>query len=369
MKNQNFVTDQTRRFSRPHSANRRRGVSTTVFAATIAVLLVIAAVGYALYLTKTSPTATSISYVTTTLPGSTSVVTVTVPGPGTTVTAPGSETTVTVPIQELTSGAFYNGRVITFNYTAKFFCTPPLSQFFSNQTQANQLTSGCEVGAANMSAFPSNAAPLYVLVPAFAGLSIFGVHSLGATSLGFPTFVYNGTNTTIVTQCGAALTQTECPDHMSLIYSPAFTAVEQHLGIKNGVFGLPEGVLPTPAHEHLVTFTDNQSIPWYLVIVLVFNPNIFPNPITGQCSVMVPSNQSNPVANCLNNYSALESALTTHDSAVTNANTGNPIWQTLGDPTLQVLVPGISSVSQLSSASNSNMLLYFSDPPVYPYPV
>jgi hypothetical protein len=368
MKKQNFESDPKPSPRDKHIRNKK-GVTTSVFVASIVVLLVIAVVGYALYATKSTSTVTSVSYITTTLPGSTSVVTVTIPGSATTVTGPGSTTTITVPIQELTSGAFYNDKVITFNYTSKFFCTPPLTQFFSNETQANQLASGCEVGAANMSAFPSDSAPLYVLVPAFAGLSIFGVHSLGATSLGFPTFVYNGTNTTIVTQCGAALTQTECPDHMSLIYSPAFTAVEQHLGIKNGVFGLPEGVLPTPAHEHLVTFTDNQSIPWYLVIVLVFNPNIFPNPITGQCSTMVPSNLSNPTGNCLNNYAALESALTTHDSAVAAANAGNPIWETLGNPTLQVVVPGISTTSQLSSASNSNMLLYFSDPPIYPYPV
>jgi hypothetical protein len=341
------------------------GVSNTVFAATAIVLAILVVVGFGLYATKssvastvTSPTtefSTVTSYSTTTLYSTIYQTSV-------------STSTVTKTVVQPSSGAFYNGQVITFDYTAQFMCTPPLTAFFPNETAANQTAMGCEVGAAKMSAFPSNAAPIYVLVPAFAGLSIFGVHKLGATAQGFPTFIYNSMNYTIVTQCGAALTSTACPDHMSLIYSPAFTAVEEHLGIKNGVFGLPEGVLPTPAHDHLVTFTTNTSIPWYIVVVLVFDPNIFPNPVTGQCTAIVPSNLSNPTANCLNTYSALEAAMQTPSSSVSAANMNNPIWQTLGEPTLQVVVPGISSPSQLSSA-NSNMVLYFSDPPVYPYPI
>lgn len=89
--------------------------------------------------------------------------------------------------------------------------------------------------------------------------------------------------------------------------------------------------------------------------------------ITGQCQAIVPSNLSDPTANCLNSFSALEAALTTHSSTVSAANANNPIWQTLGEPTLQVVVPGISSPSQLMNA-NSNMVVYFGDPAVYPYP-
>jgi len=132
-------------------------------------------------------------------------------------------------------------------------------------------------------------------------------------------------------------------------------------------------VLPTPAHEHLVTFTTNTSIPWYIVVVLVFDPNIYPNPITGQCQQIVPSNLTDPTGNCLNNITALENAMMTYSSSVPAANANNPIWEALlkGSPyqSLQVVVPGITSPSQLFNTTNSNMILYFSDPDVYPYPV
>ncbi|BFH72867.1 hypothetical protein SJAV_08110 [Sulfurisphaera javensis] len=259
--------------------------------------------------------------------------------------------------------------MITFEYTAQFECTPNGTVFFPNAALNVSKAMGCEVGAGNISAFPKGAAPVFVLVPAFAGLSIFGVQKLGVTPQGFPTFSYENQTYIILTQCGAALTPTACPDHMSLIYSPAFTAVEQHLGIYNGVFGLPEGVLPTPAHDHLVTFTTNTSIPWYIVVVLVFDPNIFPNPVTGQCQQIVPSNLTDPTGNCLNSISALEAAMTTYDSAVISANQDNPIWQTLKPGALQVVIPGITSPSDLFNTTNSNMVLFFSDPNIYPYPI
>ncbi|QKQ99029.1 hypothetical protein GWK48_00240 [Metallosphaera tengchongensis] len=339
--------------------NRSKGVSNLIFAGVTILLIVIAAVGFALYLTK--PTTTTVVSNTTTTPPPPQIINKTI--------VVNRTVTVVRPVTVNSSGAFYNGNVISFLYTSQFMCTPSATQFFPNAVNQSNVAMGCEVGASNMSAFPKNAAPVFVLVPAFAGLSIFGVTKLGATAQGFPTFTYNNTTYTILTQCGAALTQTACPDHMSLIYSPAFTAVEQHLGIQNGVFGLPEGVLPTPAHSHLVTFTTNQSIPWYIVVVLVFDPNIFPNPITGQCQAIVPSNLTDPTANCLNNIQALENAMTTQSSSVVLANGNNPIWQTLGKPGVQVVVPGITSPSQLLTSANSNMLLYFSDPNVYPYPI
>ncbi|ARM76809.1 hypothetical protein [Acidianus manzaensis] len=338
----------------------RLAISNIVFVGVVILLIVVAAVGFGLYATKppTKVVTTKTSSVTVT---STSTVTSTVTSTST--------VTKTIPVTVNSSGAFYDGKVITFMYTAQFECTPNGSVFFPNAASNISVAQGCEVGAGNISDFPKGAAPMFVLVPAFAGLSIFGVQKLGATAQGFPTFTYNNTTYTILTQCGAADTPTACPDHMSLIYSPAFTAVEEHLGIYNGVFGLPEGVLPTPAHEHLVTFTTNTSIPWYLVIVLVFNPNIYPNPITGQCTQIVPSNVSDPTGDCLNNINALEAAMTTYDSAVPLANAKNPIWTTLGEPGVDVVIPGISSPADLFNTTNSNMVLFFSDPPVFPYPV
>jgi len=350
----------------------KRAVSNIVFAAVVIVLVIIAAIGFGLYATKpTAPPLTTTSPVTSTLTSTTTLPPTTVTQTSTSTVTVTTTTTqvVTKPVTVNASGAFLNGQVITFIYTSQFMCTPNATVFFPNAVNQSKVAMGCEVGAGNISAFPKSAEPVYVLVPAFAGLSIFGVKQFGATPLGFPTFKYDNQTYVILTQCGAALTPTACPDHMSLIYSPAFTAVEQYLGIKNGVFGLPEGVLPTPAHSHLVTFATNQSIPWYIVVVLVFDPNIFPNAITGQCQAIVPSNLTNPTQNCLNSISALEAAMTTYDSAVQAANANNPIWEALGKPGLEVVVPGISSPAELFNTTNSNMLLFFSDPAVYPYPI
>ncbi|NON63356.1 hypothetical protein, partial [Acidianus sp. RZ1] len=263
------------------------GVSNTIFVGIVVVLIIIAAVGFALYGTKPSVVATTTKSITITssIPvTSTQTKTSTVTSTATTTVT----STVVQPVMYNLSAGFYNGEVITFNYTMNFECTTPSSNIFPNQS-VEQAVDGCEVGV-NSTAYPAGAAPVYVIVPAFAGLSIFGNHgplNLGATPQGLPVFSYNNSNYTIITQCGADLTPAACPDHMPLIYSPAFTAVEQHIGIKNGVLGLPEGVLPTPAHEHIVTFTTNTSIPWYIVVVLVFNPNIYPNGLTGQCQQIV----------------------------------------------------------------------------------
>jgi hypothetical protein len=101
-------------------------------------------------------------------------------------------------------------------------------------------------------------------------------------------------------------------------------------------------------------------------VVLVFDPNIFPNAVTGQCSQLVPSNQANSTANCLNTYSALQRALTTSDSASDNANCNygaNPIYEALGQPPTQVVVPGDMTVPSLVNP-NTNLVLFFS---VYNY--
>lgn len=306
--------------------SRRYSVSNAVFGASIIVLLIIAALGYSLYFSALSQvTTTSITSTTTSVK--------------------------TVQISPKLSGAFYNGSVVTFIYKYDYACVPKLSSFFPNQTDAASKTD-CVVGAGKADA-EQGAAPLWVLVPAYAGLSIFGVEQLGATASGLPRFQ----NKTLITNCGAGLTPTACVFHPSLLYSPAFTVVEQHLGITNGIFGLPEGVLPTPAHNHIINCCF-AVIPWYTIVVLVFDPNIFPNAVTGECSVIVPSNLTSPTSNCLNSYDAIVSAFNTKSSSVQAANKGNPIWEALGKPSTQIVIPGASVVSQISNA-NSNLFEHF----------
>jgi hypothetical protein len=338
--------------------NARSAVSTTLFAATTIILIIIAAVGFGLYATSTGTTTTQTNVVTTTATGAagstaTTTITSTATGNGTTAT-----TTVSASLMQiLKSGGFLNAQTVTFGYSQNYTCTPSLTSFGFNATEtaAAQKVTGCEVGAGNSTAV-AKAAPVFVLVPAYAGLSIFGVPKLGASAQGYPIF----DNQTIVTDCGAGGTNSSCPFHPTYLYSPDFSAVETHLGIKNGIFGLPQGVLPTPAHDHVVGYSDNASIPWYLVTVLVFDPNIMPNAVTGQCQQIVKSNLTDPTQNCLNTLSAIQSALGTRTTATANANAtqNDPIYDTFGGVATQVTIPGVTMVSETSPA-NANLFLYF----------
>lgn len=339
---------------------KKRAISTGVFATVAIVLIIIAAAGFYLYATKTGTTQTVTQTITSTLTTGGAATTVT-----STYTATSTTTTVsTTTIKLLKSGGFFQGNITTFGYTKNYVCTPSVTAFIGNaEAQNASKVTTCLVGAGNRTAI-QGAFPVFVLVPAYAGLSIFGVPQLGASPQGYPTF--NGQ--VIVTQCGAGGTAAACPDHPALLYSPVFTLVEQHLGIKNGVFGLPEGVLPTPAHDHVVGFTINESIPWYVVAVLVFDPNIMPNPITGQCTKVVDSNLTNPTGNCLTSFTALENAMNTRTTATANANAtqNNPIYDTLGGVSTQVLIPGVTMISETSNA-NTNLFIFFNVTPENPF--
>jgi hypothetical protein len=267
-------------------------------------------------------------------------------------------------MQELKSGGFVNGNLTTFGYTQNFVCTPAGTAFINNaESQAAAKVTTCIVGAGNRTAI-AGAFPVFVLVPAFAGLSNFGVTQLGASPQGYPVF----NNQVVVTQCGAGGSAASCPDHPTYLYSPDFTLVEQHLGIKNGVFGLPEGVLPTPSHDHIAGFDTKDSIPWYVVAVLVFDPNVFPNAVTGQCTKWVSSNLTSAAGNCLNSFSALAAAMNTKTTATANANMtqNDPIYDTFGGVSTQVLIPGVTIVSEYSAA-NTNLFIFFSVTPENPY--
>jgi len=323
-----------------------RGVSNVVFVVTAVVLIVIAAIGYYLYYTKP-----------------TTVQTVTPPSGGApSGGAPSGGVAANVfPV----NGAFANGKVVAFIYTSGEQCASVPTSFFPSSDVANKVMN-CEVGIAPSSPV-SGAKPLWVLVPVFAGLSIFGVPQLGASPEGYPTF--NGI--TILTHCGASGTPSGCMHHPPLLYSPAFDVVERYLNITNGVFGLPQGVLPTPAHSHLVEDVNTGFIPWTITVVLVFDPNIFPDPITGRCHQIAPSSLPNPTANCLNSTDALKRAMVTQNAAIAQINAKNPIWLALNKAfntqiLTQVVIPGVSDPSKIGTP-NSNLVLVFDVKPVNPY--
>ncbi|MBI3859594.1 MAG: hypothetical protein HY296_05070 [Thaumarchaeota archaeon] len=327
------------------NVSRRHAVSTIVVVGILVAVIVVAAGGY--YLLAPGNTGTTSQSTTPTSTHTTS-----------SATTSNNLVDISLILNGTTSAGFYDNQVVSFLYTQDFTCTPALSNFAQNQTEANLAAArtACEVGGGNRTAV-ANAAPVFILVPAFAGLSIFGVQDLGATSQGYPTF----NNHLVFTQCGAGGTKSACSDHPTLIYSPYFTAVEQHLGIKTGYGGLPEGVLPTPAHDHVVNYAGGPSIPWDVITVLVFDPNIMPDGATGECHQWVNSNLTSATGNCLTSFDALTAAMTTNSAANAAANStqSNPIYTTLGGPSAQILIPGVTIVSD-TSPTNTNLFLYFS---------
>lgn len=272
----------------------------------------------------------------------------------------------------LTEGGFTMGQVVTFTYNGSntYVCTPDLSVMFPGNASAAAAASAteCEVGNASQNAVPGQV-PEWVLVPGFAGLSVFGQTALGSTSDGFPTV--NGS--TLLTDCGGGASPSACVDHPTYLYSPFFVAVEVHLGL-GGVGGLDLGVLPTPAHDHLInTNPTYPNVPWGTIAAIVLDPNIFPDRATGTCTEIVPSNLTRPTANCLTTLTALDAATQTCSTSVTdfNAAVSNPIWATLNVLTgttvcQQVVVPGDVTITEVNSDLDSNLYIPFSVSPGAP---
>lgn len=261
----------------------------------------------------------------------------------------------------LEAGGFAMGTPVTFVYngTETYLCTPGLLTFYPNATQAASSTP-CEVGNANQNAIIQY--PEWVLVPAFAGLSVFGIQSQGATARGFPQYA----GSAVLTDCGAGGTPTACPDHPVLTYSPLFTSVETYLHITTGLDGHPEGVLPTPAHDHLLnTSSTFPNVQWGTIVVLVLDPNIWPDRATGTCTKVVATNLSAPTGNCLTSLTALDAALLTQTTAVATANPGNPIWESLGSPNAQIIVPGDLTINEINNL-NGNIYIPFAVQPGAP---
>jgi len=335
----------------------RAALSRTVSIAIVVVIVVAALGGYFVLAPKSSGTSTtSVS----TSGGPTLIGLTTSSSSQTTFTGSGETNVATsLILSGTTEAAFYRQQVVTLTYTQGFACTPALAGFASNKTEASAASAqtSCEVGGGNSTAL-ANALPVFLLVPAFAGLSVFGVPALGATGQGFPTF--NGK--LVGTQCGAGGTTAACADHPTSIYSSVISQAEESAGIKSGTGGLPEGVLPVPAHSQLVDNIGGPAEPWYVIVVLVFDPNIFPDPSTGQCHQYVASDLQDPSGNCLNSLLDLSTAAQTTTTATAKANGAqdDPFYNALGAPQTQVVIPGGVTFVSNASPTNSNLFLYFS---------
>lgn len=335
----------------------RAALSRTMSIGIIVVIVVAALGGYFVLAPKSSSSTTT----TTSTSGAPTLIGLSTGSSSQTTFAGNTETNVATSLilSGTTEAAFYRQQVVTLTYTQNFACTPALTGFASNQTEAEAASAqtNCEVGGGNSTAL-ANALPVFLLVPAFAGLSVFGVSALGATSQGFPTFG----GKLIDTQCGAGGTTTACADHPTSIYSSVISQAERSAGIESGTGGLPEGVLPVPAHSQLVDNIGGPAEPWYVVVVLVFDPNIFPDPSTGQCHQYVASDLQDPSGNCLNSLLDLSTATQTTTSATAKANStqDDPFYNALGAPQTEVVIPGGVTFVSNASPANSNLFLYFS---------
>ena len=279
------------------------------------------------------------------------------------VVRPGGTSSTSGPLE---SGGFTQGQVVTFVYngTDTYQCTPSITTLYPGNATASAAAARtpCEIGAANQSAVLQ--VPQWLLVPAFAGASVFGIPSLGASARGFP--VANGTS--VPTDCGAGGTPTACADHPTYLYAPLFTSLEKQLNLTSGADGLPLGVLPTPAHDLLLNTTPTYpNVPWGTIVVFVMDPNIFPDRATGVCTTVTASNLSSPTANCLTSITALDAALTTCSGAAAqyNAANQNPVWQVLRAGCDQVVVPGDLSVGEINNL-NGNLYIPFAVQPGAP---
>ena len=244
--------------------------------------------------------------------------------------------------------AFQNGNTVSLVYFDNFTCFPDAATIYMNSSEsvkASAITS-CEYGS-SFGVNTTGGIPRWGLIPAFAGLSVYGNPAYGSTPQGYPT--YNGQ--TILTGCAAGLTPNACIHRPAYVYSPIITAIENRIGISDGINGLPEGVLPNAARDLIVSLKKNGTVSRsYEVRVWVLDPNIFPNLTTGQCSQVAPSNLTDPTAHCLTSETALQAAISTNDSAIAVINANNILWKVARRPTTQVVI--LNAVLLLSNSTD-----------------
>jgi hypothetical protein len=267
-------------------------------------------------------------------------------------------TTIAPTVIKVPSTAIQNGKVVTLGATPSSNCTSTPALLYQNFTDAVAATAitNCEIGIGLSNT--TGMVPYYMLNPAFGGLSMYGLTTWNSTASGYATF----RNTTIITNCGASGTPAACNSTKKYFYSYTSSVWERQAGITTGTMGLPEGVLPRPAHDILLPGSINSTpVVSYLVRVWVFDPNIFPNATTGRCKQVIASNLSNSTGNCLNNTAALARAIKTTSTAVVAANKNNILFTSKnippsgGIPPLQaVIIYDVPTVS----GKNTTVTMY-----------
>ncbi len=171
-----------------------------------------------------------------------------------------------------TTLAFFNGQVVTVQYSNIYFCN-------SSGPPTSASSSPCVVGIdATTDPVPDTASNILdVIVPFYLGTSSSG--GIFDPSLGG----------NIVTQCPDNTITLTCPNHPNFLDLTPTTIA---------------GVVPLPIHSHVLSAGAltkvNQGGWWKLRVWLVLTSTIFPNPNTGSCTA--------GAGECLTSLSALMDA-------------------------------------------------------------
>ncbi len=171
-----------------------------------------------------------------------------------------------------TTLAFFDGKVVTVQYSNIYFCN-------SAGPATSSTSSPCVVGTdATTDPVPDRASnTLNVIVPFFATFSDGTPNNIFNAALGANNF----------TQCPDNTVSLTCPNHPNFLdLTPTMIA----------------GVVHLPIHSHVLNTSaasTNQGGWWKLKVWLVVDPKIWPNPSTGACTSS---------GSCVTSISALESA-------------------------------------------------------------
>lgn len=170
-----------------------------------------------------------------------------------------------------TTLAFFNGKVVTVQYSNIYFCN-------SSGPPTSSSSSPCVVGVdATKDPVPDVASSTFdVIVPAFLGFGTTG--GIFDPSLGANNFSQCPDNTLTLT----------CPNHPNFLdLTPTEIA----------------GVVPLPIHSHVLSTGNPLAVHqggwWKLRVWLVTDASIWPNPSTGSCTAGT---------GCLTSLSALNAA-------------------------------------------------------------
>ncbi len=202
-----------------------------------------------------------------------------------------------------TTLAFLNGNPVTVQYSNIYFCNS------SGPATPATPPSPCMVGVdATTDPVPDHASnTLDVIVPAFLPpiCGTLGITCLSGSDLvarGFTAGTGGGlgsgfANTVLDSSLGAN-NLTQCPDNPSTLTCPNHPNFLD-LSPTFSILGLT--VIPLPIHTHVLSGPSGtgQGGWWKLIVWLVLDPSIWPNPNTGACSAG---------SGCLTSHSALTGA-------------------------------------------------------------